>query len=85
MRMMVEDGFQEEREAAGKWVRAQLTSVQLSTYFVGLQEHLDMRRAAEAEWGGKFTLKRYHDAVTEHGSPPIRFVQALILDRKIPR
>lgn len=85
MRMMVEDGFQEEREAAGKWVRAQLTSVQLSTYFVGLQEHLDMRRAAEAQWGDDFELKRYHDAVTEHGSPPIRFVRALILNRTIPR
>jgi len=85
MRMMVEDGFQEEREAAGKWVRAQLTSVQLSTYFVGLQEHLDMRRAAETEWNDDFTLKRYHDAVTEHGSPPVRFVRALILNRKIPR
>ena len=39
MRMMIEDTFQEEREAAGKWTRAQLTSAQLSTYFVGYQEH----------------------------------------------
>lgn len=85
MRMMVEDAFQEEREAAGKWVRAQLTSTQLSTYFVGLQEHLDMRRATEHAWGSKFNLKRYHDAVTEHGSPPVRFVRALILNQPIPR
>ena len=84
MRMMVEDAFQEEREAAGKWIRAQLTSTQLSTYFVGLQEHLDMRRAAEQEWGSDFTLKRYHDSVTEHGSPPVRFVRALILNQQIP-
>jgi uncharacterized protein (DUF885 family) len=27
MKLMIEGGFQEEREAAGKWVRAQLTSV----------------------------------------------------------
>jgi hypothetical protein len=40
MKLMVEGGFQEEREAAGKWVRAQLTSAQLSTYFVGYQEHV---------------------------------------------
>jgi len=35
MRLMVEDAFQEEREAAAKSVRAQLTSAQLPTYFVG--------------------------------------------------
>ena len=35
IKLMIEGGFQEEREAAGKWVRAQLTSAQLSTYFVG--------------------------------------------------
>jgi uncharacterized protein (DUF885 family) len=39
MQLMIETGFQEEREAAGKWVRAQLSSAQLSTYFVGYQEH----------------------------------------------
>ena len=38
MRLMMHDTFQEEREAAGKWVRAQLTSAQLSTYFVGYLE-----------------------------------------------
>ena len=43
MEMMMVDGFQEEGEAAGKWVRAQLTSAQLSTYFVGFQEHADLR------------------------------------------
>ena len=47
MKLMVEGGFQEEREAAGKWVRAQLTSAQLSTYFVGYQEHIEMRAAVE--------------------------------------
>ncbi len=36
---MTHDTFQEEREAAAKWVRAQLTSAQLPTYFVGVQEH----------------------------------------------
>lgn len=79
MRMMVEDGFQEEREAAGKWVRSQLTSVQLSTYFVGIQEHRDMRRAAEATWRD-FSLKKYHDAVISHGSPPVKYVRSLLLD-----
>ncbi len=85
MRLMVEGGFQEEREAAGKWVRAQLTSAQLSTYFVGYQEHLEMRAAMEAAWGDEFTLRRYHDQALSYGSPPVRFVRALMLGERIPR
>lgn len=84
MKLMVHDTFQEEREAALKWVRAQLTSTQLSTYFVGYQEHRDLRTAAEKAWGDKFTLKRYHDGTLSFGSPPVRFVKALLLDEPIP-
>ena len=85
MKLMVEGGFQEEREAAGKWVRAQLTSAQLSTYFVGYQEHIGMRAAVEAAWGKEFTLRRYHDTALSYGSPPVKYVRALILDEPIPR
>ena len=84
MKLMVHDTFQEEREAALKWVRAQLTSTQLSTYFVGYQEHRDLRTAAEKAWADKFTLKRYHDGTLSFGSPPVRFVKALLLNEPIP-
>jgi uncharacterized protein (DUF885 family) len=84
MKLMVEGGFQEEREAAGKWVRAQLSSAQLSTYFVGYQEHLELRAAMENRWGDEFTLRRYHDQVLSYGSPPVRFVRALMLEEPIP-
>ena len=84
MRLMTHDTFQEEREAAGKWTRAQLTSAQLATYFVGVQEHRDMREAVKKAWGDRFTLKKYHDAVVSHGSPPVRYVQALVLGQAIP-
>src|SRR3546814_489191 len=57
MRLMTHDTFQQEREAAGKWVRAQLTSAQLPTYFVGVQEYFDTRKAVEAKLGDKFDLK----------------------------
>jgi uncharacterized protein (DUF885 family) len=84
MKLMIEGGFQEEREAAGKWVRAQLTSAQLSTYFVGYQEHAAMREAVESAWGDEFTLRRYHDQALSYGSPPVRFVRALMLNEEIP-
>ncbi|MEM9056515.1 MAG: DUF885 domain-containing protein [Pseudomonadota bacterium] len=84
MQLMVEGGFQEEREAAAKWVRAQLTSTQLSTYFVGFQEHDDLRREVEQLWGESFSLKRYHDTVLSYGSPPAQFVRAMMLDTPVP-
>jgi uncharacterized protein (DUF885 family) len=85
MKLMIEGGFQEEREAAGKWVRAQLSSTQLSTYFVGYQEHIDMRRAVENAWGDEFTVRRYHDQALSYGSPSVKYVRALMLDQEIPR
>ena len=85
MTLMIEGGFQEEREAALKWVRAQLSSAQLSTYFVGYQEHIEMRAAVEEAWGDEFTLRRYHDQALSYGSPPVKYVRALMLDEDIPR
>jgi uncharacterized protein (DUF885 family) len=84
MKLMIEGGFQEEREAAGKWVRAQLSSAQLSTYFVGYQEHKALRADVEKAWGSEFTLRRYHDQALSYGSPPTRFVRALMLNEPIP-
>ncbi len=83
MQLMTVTGFQEEREAAGKWVRAQLTAVQLSTYFVGYLEHANLRAEAEQRGGEDFSLKRYHDKVLSFGSPPARFVRALVFDEPI--
>jgi uncharacterized protein (DUF885 family) len=83
MKLMTVGTFQEEREAAGKWVRAQLTSAQLPTYFVGWQEHLDLRRDAEQRAGAAFNLRTYHDKLLSYGSPPVRYARALMLDQPI--
>ena len=83
MDLMVRQTFQQEREAAGKWTRVQLTSAQLPTYFVGVQEHFDTRKAVEAKLGDKFNLKKYHDDVLSYGAPPVRFVRELMLDQPI--
>ncbi len=83
MDLMVNQTFQQEREAAGKWTRAQLTSAQLPTYFVGVQEHFDTRKAVEQKLGDQFDLKAYHDQVLSYGAPPVRFVRQLMLDEPI--
>ena len=79
--LMTRQAFQQEREAAGKWVRLQLSSAQLPTYFVGYQEWKDFRAAAEKRPG--FNLRRFHDAALSHGSPPVRFIRQLQLGEPI--
>jgi uncharacterized protein (DUF885 family) len=61
----------------------QLTSAQLPTYFVGVQEFLDLRAAVEQKEGGKFNIKAYHDRVLSYGAPPVRFVREMMLEEPI--
>ncbi|QNP42186.1 DUF885 domain-containing protein [Lysobacter terrestris] len=83
MKLMTVTTFQQEREAAGKWVRAELTSAQLPTYFVGYSEHMDLRGEVQKREGDKFNIKAYHDKLLSFGSPPVRFARQLMLDEPI--
>jgi uncharacterized protein (DUF885 family) len=76
MDLMMKETFQQEGEAVAKWKRARLTSAQLSTYFVGATEHLDLRAAAEKK--PDFDLKKYNDQVISYGSPPVKYVRELM-------
>jgi uncharacterized protein (DUF885 family) len=70
LELMTSRGFQEEGEAVGKWRRAQLTSAQLSTYFVGYVELAPVLAGRAA-----------YDEVLAHGSPPPRHLPALLAPR----
>jgi uncharacterized protein (DUF885 family) len=77
MALMVDRGFQEEGEAAGKWRRVQLTAAQLSTYYVGYCEVRGLLRDlrhARPEW----TQRQRHDTVLGFGSPPVRHLRVLL-------
>ncbi|TQS40511.1 DUF885 domain-containing protein [Cryptosporangium phraense] len=74
MALMIDKGYQEEREAAGKWRRALLTSAQLSTYFVGYTEMSAIAAARPAGVGPK----AWHDRMLAHGSPSPRHLRALL-------
>jgi uncharacterized protein (DUF885 family) len=76
--LMMRETFQQEGEAVAKWKRARLTSAQLSTYFVGATEHLDLRAGEQKKLGDQFNLKKYNDQVIAYGSPPVKYVQELM-------
>jgi uncharacterized protein (DUF885 family) len=78
MDLMMKEGYQQEGEAVAKWKRARLTSSQLSTYFAGATEHLELREKAKAKAGASFDLKKYNDQVISYGSPPVKYVRELM-------
>ena len=49
--LMMDTGYQEEGEAAGKWRRAEMSAGQLSTYFVGVQEQIALAHDLQAQDG----------------------------------
>ena len=75
MSLMTARGFQEEGEASGKWRRAQLTSAQLSTYYVGYIEVADL--AADLRRRG-LSERAAHDSMLAHGSPPVRLLREVL-------
>jgi len=78
MELMTKEGYQQEGEAVAKWKRARLTSAQLSTYFVGATEHLDLRAAEQKKLGDQFNLDKYNDQVISYGSPPVKYVREIL-------
>lgn len=79
MDLLTKEGFQEEREAAGKWRRANLTSAQLSTYFVGFQEIWDLREAYKKKMGDQYSLKKFNETFMSYGSPSVKYIREMML------
>jgi uncharacterized protein (DUF885 family) len=72
--LLVRQAFQTEREAAEKWRRVQLTSVQLTSYFSGYSEIFALRERLKARPG--FNLKAFHEQFLSYGSAPVRLIAA---------
>jgi uncharacterized protein (DUF885 family) len=76
--LMENEGFQQEGEAVAKWKRARISSAQLSTYFVGVSEWLDLRTRAQAKEGKAFDAKKFNDEALSFGSPPVKYIRQLM-------
>jgi uncharacterized protein (DUF885 family) len=77
MSLMTGRAYQEDGEAAGKWRRAQLTSTQLSTYYVGYTEVADLAAGLKAASPTQPEQER-HDRMLAHGAPPVRHLRTLL-------
>ncbi len=78
LKFLRDEAFQSEGEARLKVIRSKQSSVQLSNYFVGRMAHYRLRQAIERELGPRFDLGRYHEAVLNLGSVPVKYLPELI-------
>ncbi len=86
LKFLTDGAFQSEGEARLKIIRAKQSSVQLSTYFVGRMAHYRLRQQFQRELGDQFELGRFHEAVLEQGSVPVKYLPELVrLRLKQPR
>jgi len=80
LELMINETFQEESEANGKWKRAQLTSAQLSTYFTGYILFLELLKDYKAQEEEDFNIKNFHEELLSYGSIPIRYIREMMID-----
>ena len=77
--MLRREGFQEEAEARGKWLRATLSQVQLSSYFTGYSEIYALRQELKQQEGQAFDLKPFNEQFLSYGSAPVKYIRELML------
>ena len=77
--LMMNEGFQQEAEATGKYKRATLTQVQLCSYFTGFTEIYSLRDEIKKKESNDFKLKNFHEKFLSYGSAPVKYIREMML------
>jgi len=77
--LLMNQAFQETAEAEGKWRRASLSQVQLTSYYNGFSEIYAFREELKQKMGDKFNLKDFHNKFLSYGSAPVPVIRKLML------
>ncbi|AXA93419.1 DUF885 domain-containing protein [Massilia sp. YMA4] len=76
--LLTRQAFQTQQEANEKWRRVQLSSVQLTSYFSGYSEIMELREQRRQALGSKFSLKAFHEEFLGYGSAPVKVIRELM-------
>ncbi len=79
MNLLVNEAFQQQAEAEGKWHRVCVSQVQLCSYFTGYTEIYDFREELKKKTGAQFNLKQFHEKFLSYGSAPVKYIRELML------
>jgi hypothetical protein len=81
--LLVNQAFQQQAEAEGKWNRVKLTQVQLCSYFTGFYEIMALRDELKEKIGTDFNLKSFHEEFLSFGSAPVKYVREMMLEEPL--
>jgi uncharacterized protein (DUF885 family) len=76
--LLTREAFQTRSEAVEKWHRVQVSSVQLTSYFSGYSEIMELREQRKQQLGPRFNLKEFHEQFLSYGSAPVRVIKGLM-------
>ncbi|GAA0552488.1 DUF885 domain-containing protein [Chitinophaga japonensis] len=79
IRLLTQEAFQQQAEAEGKWKRISVSSVQLTSYYTGYKEIIELRRAWQEKTGDRFQLKQFHEKFLSYGKAPVKYIRRLML------
>ena len=75
IQFLMDVGLQSQSEAESKWIRACVTSTQLSTYFVGFSELYRLEQEARAILKEKYDQKNFNHTLLHYGSISIPLLE----------
>lgn len=81
MDLLINQAFQQQTEAEGKWRRVQVTNVQLTSYFTGFYEILQLRNHLKEMQGNAFNVKKFNEQFLKYGSSPVKFIKEILLKK----
>jgi uncharacterized protein (DUF885 family) len=76
--LMMKETYQEKEEATAKLQRAQLSSCQLPTYFVGWKGWLDVREHYKQRKGSSYSLKEFNERALKESGVPLPSLETLL-------
>jgi uncharacterized protein (DUF885 family) len=79
VKFLTREAFQQQAEAEGKWRRVSVTSVQLTSYYSGYKEIVDLRNAYKKKMGDKYTVKDFNEKFLSYGSAPVKYIKEVML------
>ncbi|MGB0833759.1 MAG: DUF885 domain-containing protein [Psychrobium sp.] len=79
--LMMDGAFQQRAEAEGKWHRATVSQVQLTSYYSGYRDIYDFRDEYKQMKGDDYSVKAFHDKFLSYGSAPVKFVRELMMEK----
>ncbi|MBZ5677608.1 MAG: DUF885 domain-containing protein [Acidobacteriia bacterium] len=76
--LMMKETYQEKEEATAKLQRAQLSSCQLPTYFVGWKGWLEVREHYKQRKGSSYSLKEFNERALKESGVPLPALDTLL-------